>query len=145
MIIKNTQGKGLEALKEHIGELVKERVFVGVPRSSNGARGNALIGMVHEFGLGNNPERSWLRSTMTEQSSKYAKLIAETIPESIKNGMSAHDAYSRLGTLAVNDVKLKLASGEFVALKQATIDRKGSSKPLIDTGNLRQSINYEIR
>lgn len=145
MIIKNTQGKGLEALKEHIGELVKERVFVGVPRSSNGARGNALIGMVHEFGLGNNPERSWLRSTMTEQSSKYAKLIAETIPESIKSGMSAYDAYSRLGTLAVNDVKIKLASGEFVALKQATIDRKGSSKPLIDTGNLRQSINYEIR
>jgi hypothetical protein len=30
-------------------------------------------------------------------------------------------------------------------LKQSTIDRKGSSKPLIDTGELRNSISYEVK
>ena len=128
----------------YLKELNKERVYVGVPRSSNGIRGNAMIAMVHEFGI-NVPERSFLRSTVLEQADKYARIFATNIPDAIKNGTPAYEAYSRLGTIAMNDVRLKIASGEFAALAPATIKRKKSSKPLIDTGNLRQSINYEIR
>lgn len=145
MIIRNTEGKGLKKLINYIQGLTKQDVVVGVTRSSNGARGNAIIAASHELGLGNNPERSFLRSTMIEQADKYAKLIGETIPQAIKSGTSERDAYSKLGTIAMNDVKLKIASGPFTPLKQATIDRKGSSKPLIDSGNLRQSITWEIR
>jgi len=144
-IVKNTNGEGLKNLREHIGKLAQGKVLVGVPRSSNGARGNAYIAMIHEFGLGHNPERSFLRSTVYEQADKYAKIIAETIPQAVKSGMSERDAYARLGTIAVNDVKMKIGSGPFAPLSQATIDRKKSSKPLIDTGALRQSISYEIR
>ena len=144
MIIKNTNGKGLAKLMTYLKELNKERVYVGVPRSSNGIRGNAMIAMVHEFGI-NVPERSFLRSTVLEQADKYARIFATNIPDAIKNGTPAYEAYSRLGTIAMNDVRLKIASGEFAALAPATIKRKKSSKPLIDTGNLRQSINYEIR
>ena len=144
MIIKNTNGKGLAKLMTYLKELNKERVYVGVPRSSNGIRGNAMIAMVHEFGI-NVPERSFLRSTVLEQADKYARIFATNIPDAIKNGTPAYEAYSKLGTIAMNDVRLKIASGEFAALAPATIKRKKSSKPLIDTGNLRQSINYEIR
>lgn len=128
----------------YLKELNKERVYVGVPRSSNGIRGNAMIAMVHEFGI-NVPERSFLRSTVLEQADKYARIFATNIPDAIKNGTPAYEAYSKLGTIAMNDVRLKIASGEFAALSPATIKRKRSSKPLIDTGMLRQSINYEIR
>ena len=147
MIIKNTNGKGLAKLMTYLKELNKERVYVGVPRSSNGIRGNAMIAMTHEFGsLANNiPERSFLRSTVLEQADKYARIFATNIPDAIKNGTPAYEAYSKLGTIAMNDVRLKIASGEFAALAPATIKRKKSSKPLVDTGNLRQSINYEIR
>lgn len=146
-IIRNTNGAGLERLKGFITDLTNEKVVVGVTSGTNGVRGNALIAMVHEFGSPSKgiPERSFLRSTVLEQADKYAKIIAETIPQAINGGMSEHDAYSRLGTVAMNDVKMKIASGEFAPLSQKTIDRKGSSKPLIDTGALRQSITFEVR
>lgn len=147
MIIRNTEGRGLARLKKYINQLASDRVFVGVPRSANGARGNAMIAFVHEFGSIANgiPERSFLRSTVLEQADKYAKIVMQKIPEAIKSGTNARDAYSMLGTIAMNDVKLKIASGDFAALAPATIRRKKSSKPLIDTGNLRQSISYEIK
>jgi len=81
MIIRNTNGKGLARLITYLKELNKERVYVGVPRSSNGIRGNAMIAMVHEFGsMANNiPERSFLRSTVLEQADKYARIFATNI------------------------------------------------------------------
>lgn len=147
MIIKNTNGKGLAKLMTYLKELNKEKVYVGVPRSSNGIRGNAMIAFVMEFGSvsKNIPERSYLRSTILEQADKYSKILSETIPDAIKDGARPHDAYSRLGIIAMNDVRLKIASGEFAALAPATIKRKKSSKPLIDTGMLRQSISYEVK
>lgn len=146
-VIKNTKGKGLQRLEKYINQLAADRVFVGVTRGTNGVRGNAMIAFVMEFGsvTKNIPERSYLRSTIHEQSKKYANIILNDIPTAIKNGSTAYDAYSKLGTIVSNDVKIKIASGEFVALAPATIKRKKSSKPLIDTGLLRQSISYEIR
>ena len=131
----------------YLKELNKERVYVGVPRSSNGIRGNATIAMVHEFGsMANNiPERSFLRSTVLEQADKYARIFAPIFQMQLRMAHLPYEAYSRLGTIAMNDVRLKIASGEFAALAPATIKRKRSASRLVDTGNLRQSINYEIR
>ena len=147
MILKNTAREGLQKLIKHIDSLKKQDVYVGVTASSNGMRGNALIAMVMEYGSPVNkiPARSFLVSTIVENGDKYAKIIAETIPQAIKNGMSKEDAYARLGTMAMNDVKLKIVNGPFTPLKDATVKRKGSSKPLVDTGALRQSITWEVR
>ena len=147
MILKNTAKNGIKNLINQIEHLKKREVYVGVTSSSNGFRCNALIAMVMEYGSPVNkiPARSFLVSTIVENGDKYAKIIAETIPQAIKNGMSKEDAYARLGTMAMNDVKLKIVNGPFTPLKDATVKRKGSSKPLIDTGALRHSITFEVR
>lgn len=146
-VTRRTTGTGIAGLLEHIAKLAEGKCLVGVPKATNGNgnRSNAYIAMIHEFGLGHNPERSFLRSTMNEQHAKYADLLANTIPQAIANGMTAYDAYARLGTVASNDVKLKIVNGTFTPLSAKTIARKKSSKPLIDTGMLRQSISYEVR
>ncbi|WP_252715295.1 hypothetical protein [Acinetobacter junii] len=49
-----------------------------------------------------------------------------------------------LGMQAAADVQMYMVNGKFAPLKAKTIKRKGSSKPLIDTGQLRQSITYKV-
>lgn len=150
MIIRNTNGEGLQRLGTYIRDLANKQIVVGVTAEHNArpdGGSNALIGAVHEFGSPSNgiPERSWLRSTMMEQGDKYARLMAENVPQAIANGTSAEVAYNKVGETAANDVKVKIGSGNFTPLKQATIDRKGSSKPLIDDGHFRRSISHEVR
>lgn len=148
MIIRNTNGEGLQRLSTYIRDLANKQIVVGVTAEHNArpdGSSNALIGAVAEFGLGTSPERSWLRSTMMEQGDKYARLMAENVPQAIANGTSAEVAYNKVGETAANDVKVKIGSGNFTPLKQATIDRKGSSKPLIDDGHFRRSISHEVR
>lgn len=148
-ILKNTNGKGLQKIEAFLKDMQGHKLYVGVTKSSNSrpkdGASNALIAYVHEFGVGV-PERSFLRSTVLEQAQKYVKIQRDNIIPAIKSGvMTAEEAYRRLGIVASNDVKLKITNGPFTALDQKTIDRKGSSKPLIDTGELRQSITYEVR
>ncbi|MDF7681191.1 hypothetical protein PT300_11600 [Enterobacteriaceae bacterium ESL0689] len=50
-----------------------------------------------------------------------------------------------MGEKLAGEVKRKIQSGIAPPLDPKTIARKGSSRPLIDTGNLLQSITYEVR
>lgn len=148
-ILKSTNGKGLQRLQDFLEAMGDSKVYVGVNKDTNGRGkgevGNALIAFVHEFGIGV-PERSFLRSTIIENAEKYRKIQVDNILPAIASGtLTADEAYRRLGLVVSNDVKLKMANGNFTPLNQKTIDRKGSSKPLIDTGELRQSITYEVR
>lgn len=42
-------------------------------------------------------------------------------------------------------IQKEIVNGDFVPNSPETIKRKGSDKPLIDTGRMRQSINYVIQ
>lgn len=53
-------------------------------------------------------------------------------------------ALKKIGLFFKSKVQLVFTEGTFTPLKQATIDEKGSSRPLFDTGRLRASINYEV-
>ena len=51
----------------------------------------------------------------------------------------------RAGTIAANAAKRKFGSAELAPNAPSTIARKGSDKPLIDTGSLRRSIVAVVR
>ncbi len=114
------------------------------------------VATVHEFGSANGviPERSFLRSTLDRNGKKYAKRLREAIARAIEAAAKGGDwreavdrDLSRLGVLAVGDVQqtIRDSGPGWPALSPVTIARKGSSKPLIDTGRLRQSIDHELR
>jgi hypothetical protein len=50
----------------------------------------------------------------------------------------------RLGQFGVDGVRQRITDIQSPPLKEKTIKRKKSSKPLIDSGQLRGSINYDI-
>lgn len=106
----------------------------------------AQVAAYHEFGSpgANIPERSFMRSTLEEKKSEFTNLIGKLLTDVVAGKRTAKDALGILGLTVSTAIKKKIASGEFVPNSPATIAKKGSSKPLIDTGQLLNSISYEV-
>lgn len=150
-IIKDIDSSKIEALLARFG-VENQAVNVGFPsdaqhRSEDGQVFNtAQIAAVHEFGSPDNgiPERSFMRSSIAENRQAYVALNRLSLRKILEGKMTFIDALNLLGNKAAGDVKMKIRNGPFEGLKQTTIDRKGSSKPLIDSGQMRQSVTYVV-
>ncbi|MBR2140293.1 MAG: hypothetical protein IJ963_05470 [Phascolarctobacterium sp.] len=91
------------------------------------------------------PERSFIRSAFDENEEKIGD-IAWTAGEAVvKGALTSDNALKLVGQEVQGMVQRKIDTGPFVPNSPATIRRKGSSKPLIDSGRLRQSIRYSMR
>jgi hypothetical protein len=90
------------------------------------------------------PERSFLRSTMDENVERYTDLMGRQLGQVIDGEQTPKGAFKILGAAGVRDVQMKIRKGVAPANAPSTIARKGSSKPLIDTGRMRQSIDYQV-
>ena len=128
-------------------------VLVGWPERKGSVqhRGAALtvaqIAAIHEFGLPSRgiPERSMVRETLRINDKKYRE-AARKIGLGITAGkMDQRRGLDLLGVMIKGDIQQRIAAGIAPGLKPATIRRKGSSKPLIDTGQMRASIDHEVR
>jgi phage gpG-like protein len=164
------KGVDIQELGRRLGDLRKYRVVVGVQgteatetydeKGEKNARPLTLVEVaaVHEFGTedGRIPERSFLRGTLDRKSKPYGKLLAAAVSGALEavgeDGLGdVAGAFERglnlLGLRVVADVQTTIRdSGPgWPPNAPMTIARKGSSKPLIDTGRLRQSIRHAVR
>ena len=53
-------------------------------------------------------------------------------------------ALKRTGKLMRSDIQQSISKGGFKPLKPATIKKKGQATPLVDTGDMRNAIRYEV-
>lgn len=105
----------------------------------------AEVASFHEFGLGNNPERSWLRGWFDENEVPNTDLLRRAAAAALVEGkMSAEQALGILGAKFVGDIQARIASSIPPPNAPETIARKGSSTTLVDTGQLRSSITSKI-
>ncbi|MDY4010785.1 MAG: hypothetical protein SOY60_03860 [Fusobacterium gastrosuis] len=58
--------------------------------------------------------------------------------------MTANALLHSLGKDVVKKVKEMIESGSYAPLSPTTIKKKGSDKPLFDTGTLLRSVKYKI-
>jgi phage gpG-like protein len=105
------------------------------------------LAMIHEYGSSNRkiPERSFIRSTCDTKRKKHLGLIGKFHWQIILGRITAKQALTQLGEVVSKDIVQTINNGIEPELKEVTIKRKGSSKPLIDTGRLKGSITHEIR
>lgn len=139
----------------------RARVRVGVLQSGDGGTVHGEITMVelaaiHEFGApkANIPERSFIRRTFIDNRGELKQMQAQLARAIITGGkgvnqhttgMTVRGAMEILGTWGAAKVKNTISQTDIPPpLKEATIAAKGSSKPLVDTGQLLQSITYEV-
>jgi hypothetical protein len=132
-----------------------------------------LIAAVHEFGTGDGhvPERAFLRTAMQRNAKKYVALNRRNLLAILNKRMTVEQALGLLGEMAKGDVQTEIRHGQFKPLDPKTIaarrrarsngynqslQRKVKAKeasgtaagpidrPLIDSGQLRQSITWAI-
>ena len=143
--IIRTLNKDLDGVVVKVGVQAKDKA---VRRGKGGSIRNtdqplAVIAAIHEFGLGDMPQRSFLRSAYDENLPVIDKMI-QRVANGAVFGLGTNAALNQLGNVVQGMVQRKIVDGPFIPNSPATIKRKKSSKPLIDTGHLRQSIRYVI-
>lgn len=102
------------------------------------------IATMHEFGLAHIPERSFLRAWFDSQLEKNKKAMKSAATRILKGKWTADEAMKKLGSYFQGQIQKRIAAGIPPANAPRTIANKGSSTPLIDTGQLRSSITYHL-
>lgn len=132
--------------------LSKLEVKVGIFNDSGSTfKGERILdyATIQEFGNkrqgGNVPERSFIRSTSDEKNHWIDNIRHATVD--VKEGKeSPGSAVVQVAIRARDDIKKKILEGDdkWPPLKESTIKKKGSSRPLLDKGFLINSIKYKI-
>ena len=81
---------------------------------------------------------------MDENEDRINGFLQSTKADLVK-GVPAEQILKEIGIFQKDLIQEKITEGSYEPNAASTIRRKGSSKPLIDTGRMRQSVNYEIR
>lgn len=145
------QDRGLNAMLERLDRSAfGAKLIVGLvgdeaeASHAGGELSISEIGEIHEFGLGV-PRRSFIADWVDENEERHRSQIRKIAEQVMKGKIESWDqGLERLGVLYVAEVQKRIAVGIDPPLAPSTIARKGSSKPLIDTGALRSAITYKV-
>jgi hypothetical protein len=147
-VTKDTEGRGLNALKDIIENVDKKIVKVGLPDSSHDDTNLTLaqIGAIHEYGAPSAgiPERPFLAASIRSNTSDLRRLNTVNVKLILHGRKTVEGALGQMGEMAKGMVQKYISEDNFVPLQPATIAAKGSSRPLVDTGQMRQSVSYVV-
>lgn len=104
----------------------------------------AAVATSHEFGLGV-PPRPMLRPVHDQNLLRYRALIRNLFGRVVWGSLSIEGALVVIGSRIEADVKRWITSGPHEPLSDVTIQRKGSSRPLIDTGVMRDQVQFKYK
>lgn len=145
------QDKGAEALLKRLKS--KASVRIGIlsdeAKSTTGS-GTAMtlleVAAIHEFGApaAGIPMRSFLRATIDEKEGEIQSVLQALAKQIVVDGLNPNTAMERAGAYGQGLVQARIAEGIAPPNAPATIERKGSSTPLIATGQLRSAITYLV-
>lgn len=141
--LKDLRRKMQEAAK---GLGVKAGIQEGSKRSGDDLT-NAELAIVHEYGTSSIPARPFIGPTAEKKQESWYKLLGgltKKVDFTNPNIDDIKDALDAVGMRMASDIKQTIRNGLSPALKPATIARKGSSKPLIDSGQLVNSITHKV-
>lgn len=132
----------------------KLSVVVGLPKGTATSKiypsGRTVleIGTFHEFGQGNNPQRSFLRVPFAIKNKEIQKILLKLFKGVAEKGADAKDQLGRAGIFFENIAKQSFENkgfGTWDDIKPGTKAAKGSSAILLDKGILKGSISSEVR
>lgn len=132
---------GFKKIQKLLKKEVDKTIQIGIFKEAGKNDGEYIseYAFKNEFGEGV-PERSFLRSTMNENESKYQDFAIKTFEKTLDANLTANI----IAEMCVDDVKKKIASNLPPPNSPETIKRKKSSKTLIDTGMMRNSVTYRV-
>jgi len=133
---------------KELKELRKLELMVGFQHGSekeeNGAD-IADVAMWNELGTARSPPRPFLRQSVDGNASRISAMCKAQLKAVASGEKTAKGALQALGAMQKGLIQDTIRSGDFAPNAPSTVKRKKSSKPLIDTGRMRQSVSFTIR
>lgn len=146
-VVEDTRLEGLRALAGRFRPGVHS-VLVGVPAGAppkDGELSLAQVAMWNEFGTARIPERPFLRCLGERRLQRQIIwLNAQNLIAIAQGSMTEERALGILGSVAAGLVKGEISANHFAPNAPSTIAAKGSATPLVDSGQLRQSITWVL-
>ena len=138
-------------LKKANGSYVKvgypeEKARKHKPKEKGDAIDMAQLAAIQEFGTANGriPPRPFMADTFDANQPEVNQQI-EKIKDKVFQGLiTVKQGWQQLGAWYKGQIQKNMVDGVWQENAEYTIQKKGSSKPLIDTGQLRQSIDFEV-
>jgi hypothetical protein len=103
----------------------------------------AMVAVIQDFGAPNAgiPPRPFFRNVVAEGKMTWGKSLVTILKD---NDYDAKRALKLMGEGIRGQIQNSITNGSFTPLKPATVRRKGFDKPLIDTGHMLNSVDYEV-
>lgn len=146
-----TNDLGKAKIERELKTARKLVALVGIPSDAKRHEDNPNIGLaeiafIMEKGsvVNNIPARPFMQQTR-QRNEKRMMGLSKKLLKAISNGSTtAMDAIKKLGASYEGAMKRIFIEGAFAPNAPATVRRKKSTRPLIDTGLLRQSIKFKV-
>ena len=141
MSVKDTNNT--DKLLKQLESLFKKEITVGL----HGDVGGDILsrGIYNEFGTKNIPERSFIRAGYDSEKKNIIndaeKLARKVVAMEIKPSTAAN----LLGDATKGRIQEFAIDLRDPPNAQSTVDAKGSSNPLVDTGQMIGSIDYKVK
>jgi hypothetical protein len=145
--------KGARALAARLHRVAGSRVKVGVLDDAPKEEGESFSGgelsllevaALHEFGGGNIPQRSFIRAGVDENLPEIRATQHALAVQVMRGATSLPVALDRLGAKVAALLQNRIARGIAPENAPSTVARKGSSTSLVDTGQLKASITWQV-
>lgn len=148
---------GFKAILDEIEKAGRQQILIGIQEGSkthmqsrNGRVQQAGMNIAqyaaaNEFGTDTIPERSFMRSTFDERIDDIENLVVTQLGLVVDQSIPVVTAYKRIGLGVQAMVQEKIREIRSPPNSPITIARKGSSKPLIDFGQMIASVRYVIK
>jgi hypothetical protein len=145
------QDNGYKALVKTVFGFAKPVVTIGIHEKEGShpyPNGKTLLDIanINEFGSddGHVPMRSFVRAWFDTAEPELRKEIASLMEGVIDGTLTKDQILDAIGLSGVGKMQANIAQGVPPPNAPRTIQLKGSSTPLVDTGLLRSSITYEV-
>ncbi len=148
---------GYDAILQEIEKLSKTTLLVGIQekaktqsQTKNGRTQKPGLSVAeyaakNEFGTNKIPQRSFMRTAFDENLATIERVAADQYGKIIDGSIKIEQGLGIIGQVVTALIQRKIQAIQFPPNSPATIAIKGSSKPLIDFGQMVKSVTYAIR
>lgn len=149
---QDTLTPAIEELRRRVAA-GEHMVKIGLPdnpaKAHDGTDSDLTLGEVariNEFGSndGRIPERPAFRMGIVHGMKHFNRLNKRNLLLVAEGKKPLQQALQELGLMGAARVKIEIRQGDFEPNAPSTIAKKGSSRPLIDTAQMRQSVTFEV-
>lgn len=138
---------GWDRIQSEFAQFANRAVTAGLHEEDAGTHDPDAVmrGYFNEFGTDTAPARSFIRSTHDEKRRAWIQDMQRELGNMMDGRQTAQGFMESVGSRAAEDIRQTVIEMTTPANAPRTIAQKGFDDPLIETGEMRDAIDYQVR